>query len=154
LEQAVKKILLAMAVMFSLVLLPAGVASANSSSTEVSGKVTLNHHRVRHAEVTVTCNGHSRTTTTDWQGNYSVKFWSGQCNQGDTITVTASKGSASGENTYVKRRPRQRCDYGSIYINVALEDVSVPEFGPAEVITAALVAGGTFFMVRRRSLQD
>jgi hypothetical protein len=125
-----------------------GTALAASTHTSVSGVVTVNGPHARYAHVVVTCNGHERNTTTDRQGYYSVDFSNGKCPSVSPITVSSTKGSASGESSYYVKHRRECSE--SVNINVQLVDVAVPEFGWLESIGAAIASGVMVFTIRRR----
>jgi len=78
------------------------------------------------ADVSVDCNGNMKYDTSDSDGLYSVAYDLVDCAGGDYVEVAAEKdsvgsGSASG---YVCDADEEECPF-----NVALIDVTIPEFG-------------------------
>lgn len=123
------------------VLAPAAVFAA-PAQTIVTGTVTNNGHAVKHAKVTVVCNNHSRTTTSDKNGGYSVSFPKNQCPDGAKATVVATKNKMGGVSS-------GNVNSVTTKLNVAIVNVALPEFG---VVTGvgAMAAGAGLFMVMRR----
>lgn len=121
--------------------------------TEVYGVVSNNGKAVTGAKVIVICNSHDKKTTTTAlisgspSYNYLVTFPAGQCAPGSNITVTATKGAKGGE------RGGQIVNV-STDLNVALVNVSLPEFGAIAGFGAAIIGGGAFLVTRRRHLSD
>ena len=66
-------------------------AGATAPQSDITGVITDNQTAVADAEVTVTCNGHTATDTTDAFGSYLVTFQSGDCPFGTTVKVAAKK---------------------------------------------------------------
>jgi hypothetical protein len=126
-----------------LALLMVGFVSANAY---VTGTVKYqNSTPVNGASVQVDCNAQTEFTSSDTDGTYIVYFASG-CDAGDNASVTATKDAQSGTNT------GQVCneDVVTCPINVAVVDVTIPEF---TVIGATLVAlaGIGIIAYRRRN---
>jgi len=118
------------------------------TQTVIAGVVKYKGRPVRHAKVTVTCNGNSRTAYTGPFGGYSVTFRpASQCRVGSTLTVTAVKGSESGVGNGKVRGASCRFDVALVNVAVAL-----PEMGTLTGSAAALTAGGAFTVIRRRNL--
>lgn len=107
---------------------------------------------VEGADVEVTCDGETKTTTSDVNGSYSVVFEDDECELGDTVTVHAEKDALTGDNvgsidmTY-------HYDLGCfccLDLNVGIVNVPlIPEFGLVIGTLTAISAIGIFFFVRR-----
>lgn len=141
-----KRISLFIATALAVVALPAA-AFAASGFTDVSGTVTDGGVSVgKGITVTVKCNGNVLTDKTDKSGTYFVQFTKKECKKNSTITVTTSKykgvkGKATGTATKDTNK-----------LNVALINVSVPEYGLIGLAGATVIGGAAFLAVRRRQL--
>lgn len=118
-------------------------ASAAPPNTAVTGVVTENQTAVAGAAVTVLCNGHTETDTSNAQGAYLVNFGATDCPFGSTVKVTAQKGGKSGVTS------------GTVHgittkLNLAIVNVSIPEYGLIGAITAGGVGIGLIAFMRRR----
>ena len=146
-----KKLLLSILTAVSVaIVMPLSASAATAGTSYIAGTVTKNGNPVVGATVTVTCNGHSRTSPpTTVAGDYFVQFGSNDCPAGDVAHVTATKGSTSGSNSGTVNNLTSE----PTTINLAIVDVSiVPEFGALAGGGAALLAGGAFMIVRRKQL--
>lgn len=150
-----KKKLLTLLAAFGIVgvLAPATVLAApapTTTKTVISGVVTDSSKGgkpVRHARVTVVCNNHAKTTTTDKNGAYSVTFKPGQCGVGSKVTVVATKSGSGGVST-------STVTAGTIKLNVAIVNVSLPEFGIITGFAGGAAAVAAFFVIRRRQVEQ
>ena len=135
------------AVLFSVVAVT-GTASAAPTppQTDVTGVVTENHVAVAGASVTVVCNSHTRTDTTDAMGSYLVTFPSGECPFGSTVKVTAEKDGRSGVRSGTVRGITTK-------LNLAIVNVEIPEYGLIGAITAGGAGLGMIGYMRRRQQQ-
>jgi hypothetical protein len=110
---------------------------------------------VNEAEVTVSCEHthgnnlgtYSITTDSLSDGSYAVEFYEGElgeknCVTDDEVTVTAIKDEMSGSETGIVH------DFG-LTVNLAIINVTVPEFGLLIGVLTALSAVGIFAFVRR-----
>jgi hypothetical protein len=138
-----KKLLLLLALGFGLFVF-APTASALDPTTIVNGQVTENGTPVGGANVTVVCNGHNRTATTNAQGKYVVTYDEVLCPDGKTATVVAQKGGMGGSNTGTVEGT------GVAGLNVAIVNVAIPEFGLLTGAAGLAAAGGLFVFMRRR----
>lgn len=120
-----------------------GAHAATSPLTEVTGVVTDSGNAVANANVTVTCNGHMASDTTDTQGAYRISFPAGDCPFGSTVKVTASKGGMTGMASNTVRGITTK-------LNLAIVNVSIPEYGLFGAITAAGAGLGVVAYTRRR----
>ncbi|HII29685.1 hypothetical protein COT48_03080 [Candidatus Woesearchaeota archaeon CG08_land_8_20_14_0_20_47_9] len=127
----------------------AGGAECNPNCPEgcvvVAGTVTWADMvtPVQGADVSVECNGNLRSTSTDEDGTYAVGYCPADCDEGDTATVTASKDSASGNNSGT---------VGAVGgIKVALVDVVIPEFAAGAAGVAFLGAAIGYAFMRSRN---
>lgn len=143
-----KKIMLGL---FTAVVSSAGLFAASASAapptTDVTGVVTKNQMAVAGASVTVLCNGNTETDTTDAQGSYLVTYPSGQCPFGSTVKVTAVKGGASGVASGTVTGVTTK-------LNLAIVNVSIPEYGTIGAILAAGTGIGFISYMRRRQKQQ
>ena len=140
-----KSISLFMATVLAVLLVPASTL-ASSSLTDVSGVINFNGvHVGKGVKVTVSCNGHTVTGKTDKSGTYLVQFKKSQCKTKDTITVTATVNGITATST-------AKADKETCRLNVAIINVSVPEYGLIGLTGAAITGSGAFFLIRRRQL--
>ncbi len=96
------------------------------------------------ANVTITCNGYSNSTTSDLnKGTYHLQISHSYCQAGDIITVTAVKGNLYGSASNPVK------DYG-MDVNLALIMVPMtPEFSFFLGTLTLISAVGIFFVVRK-----
>lgn len=123
----------------------AGV-SATLPKTDITGVVTDNHVAVAGATVTATCQGNTGVDTTDAHGSYLIVFDAPQCPFGSIVKVTAQKGGKSGTSS------------GPVHgittkLNLAIVNVSIPEYGVIGTIAAAGIGMGLIAYSRRRQQQ-
>lgn len=116
---------------------------ALSPQTDVTGVITNQGNPVNMATVTVVCNGVTKTDTTDSAGSYLVTFTAPQCPFGSTVKVTAQKGGYSGTAS------------GTVHgittkLNIAVVNVSIPEYGLIGGILATTAGIGAIAFTRRR----
>jgi hypothetical protein len=112
--------------------------------TIVAGKVTHNNQAVSGANITVVCNTHSQNTTTNSNGDYGVTYDPADCPDGKVATVVASKNGMGGTNSGTVGAT------GAINLNIAIVNVSIPEFGVITGFAGMAAAGGLFIYTRRR----
>lgn len=124
----------------------AGSASATAPQTDVTGVVTENHVAVANANVTVLCNGNTQTDTTDAFGSYLAIFPSADCPFGTTVKVTAEKDGKSGVTTGTVQGITTK-------LNLAIVNVSIPEYGLIGALTAGGAGIGLIAYMRRRQQQ-
>jgi hypothetical protein len=142
-----KKVLLSIVGTLALVLVPMASASALEA---VSGHVSQAKTDVSGASVSATCKSATGSGTTGANGDYAFTLSpSGVCTSTDLITVTAQKGAASGQTT----QPYGNLNLGE-GINIALVNVSIPEFGAIAGVSAAVLGGAAFMIVRRKHLNQ
>lgn len=140
-----KKLLSALMSGFALAVLVPASTFALASKTDVTGVVTNNGHPVSGAHVTVICDNNVKKTTTDGSGTYLVQYKIAKCPKGATVHVTATKSKEGGNNTGISNPVTTK-------LNVALVNVSLPEFGLITAGIATLIAGAAFVVVRRRQI--
>jgi hypothetical protein len=144
-----KKLLVAAATLAAAVMLPMAAMAAEGGNTIVDGTVTNSGSPVNGANVTVTCNGHTQTATTNSLGAYLVVFSAADCPVAATANVSAAKsGAGSGSNS----GPVGPTD--SAAINVGIVNVAIPEFGIVAGLLALLGAAGAFVVTRRHHLHQ
>ena len=125
------------------VIFPAGALAAKAK-TDVTGFIQNGGQAVKDANVSVKCDGKTKTTKTNNHGLYSVRFNGNLCPDGSTVTVTATKDNLSGTTTGTA--------YGvNCRLNVAIVNVAVPELGTVAALTAAVGGAGAFLYQRRRA---
>jgi len=138
-----KKVVLGLLVaVFAAVGVTSASASAAPPQTSVTGVVTENHMSVAGAAVSVLCDGHTETDTTNAQGAYLVNYPAADCPFGSTVKVTATKSGKSGTASGTVEGKTTK-------LNIAIVNVEIPEYG----LIGALIAGGTgvgFIAYRRR----
>jgi hypothetical protein len=127
-------------------LLPATV-HALPAQTDVTGVITKDFAAVAGAMVEVTCGGTTKTDTTDGSGSYLVTFTTAECPFGPTVKVVAKKGGYSGVGS------------GTVHgittkLNIAIVNVSIPEYGWIGGIVAAGAGIGAIAFTRRRFSQQ
>jgi len=103
---------------------------------------------VKNADVEIVCNGILKTTKSGYYGKYIVIFSQDECEYGDSVTVTAQKGTLIGTvtgviNQHIDGKFCLDLDIG--IFNVPL----VPEFGVIVGVLTIFSAVGVFFFVRR-----
>lgn len=142
-----KKLLLgALVGIFTFVGAASGSVGAAGPQTNVTGVVTENHVAVANANVTVLCNGNTQTDTTDSFGSYLVTFPSADCPFGVTVKVTAEKDGKSGVKTGTVQGITTK-------LNLAIVNVSIPEYGLIGALTAGGAGIGMIAYMRRRQQQ-
>jgi hypothetical protein len=119
------------------------MSSFAAAKTDVSGNITSGGNKVSGATVSVTCNGHTLSDTSNGGGKYKVMFNNSDCQDSSLVTVVAHKGSQSGSNTGTVNNHKAGID-------VVLASVSVPEFGGMTALIAVAVAGGAYYFMKRR----
>ncbi len=141
--------------LFSLMILPLLIIltiSAISAKTLITGKIYNADYSdtIADASVTVSCEHGSETnvqnTTSVSDGQYDVTFYSADCDQDDTVTVSAVKGSLYGSKTGIVHDTAFGTDWDLAVVNVPL----VPEFGIFVGALTILSAIGVFFVIRRK----
>lgn len=145
----VKRTLLFIISTLLLTVIPLASTSADSRMFNISGEVTSNGRSVRHAQVIVDCNGRSKYAVTNRHGMYSVSFRTRQCEAGSTVTVTADKGSGSGQS--VGKVNRTNCH---LMINVTFVSAALPELGLLTGVTATAASIGVMILIRNRTLKN
>jgi len=135
------------AVLLAVVVASAGLVSASANAAPptsvVTGVITENQMVVSGASVSVLCNGHTETDTTNAQGSYLVMYPSGDCPFGSTVKVTAQKGGKSGVASGTVQGITTK-------LNLAIVNVSIPEYGLAGGIVAGSAGIGLIAYSRRR----
>jgi hypothetical protein len=126
---------------------------AVSAKTIVAGKIydspnfeTAN--AVSGADINVTCDGNSLTTTSLSDGTYSVEYADTEdCPDGSLVTVVAEKdGNTNSGTGLVHDFTAYIPDIYLGIVNIAL----IPEFGLIVGTLTVLSAVGVFFLVRRK----
>lgn len=143
-----QKIVLAL---LAVVVASTGVLSATAGATppqsDVTGVITENQVAVAGATVTVLCNGHTEVDTTDAAGSYLVTYPSQDCPFGTTVKVTAKKGDKSGVASGTVQGITTK-------LNLAIVNVSIPEYGLIAGILAGGAGIGMIVYARRRQQQS
>jgi hypothetical protein len=136
---------------FSFMLVP--TASADFDITTIRGEIMgPDGQPFKRADVSITCDGETKTDRTNNQGKYRVRFFgTDHCDVGDVASITVSKdgltGSATG--TVEERRDGRFVDRNFSVVDFA---VNVPEFGLLTGAAAALTSVGAFLTLRRRKV--
>jgi hypothetical protein len=143
-----QKIVLAL---LAVVVASTGAMSASVGATppqsDVTGVITENHTAVAGATVTVLCNGHTEVDTTDAFGSYLVTFLAADCPFGATVKVTATKDNKSGVASGTIQGITTK-------LNLAIVNVSIPEYGLIGGILAGGAGVGMIAFARRRQQQN
>jgi hypothetical protein len=142
-----QKILVLLAVVVASAGLVSASVGAEPPSTEVTGVITENQVAVASASVSVLCNGHTEVDTTDAYGSYLVSYAAADCPFGSTVKVTAQKDGKSGVASGTVQGITTK-------LNLAIVNVSVPEYGLIGGILAAGAGIGMIFYMRRRQLNE
>jgi len=155
------KIALSFAILTAMMLALASVSALASPScayeceeiTSVGGLIYQGDlsNPVADADVEVTCNNNTETTTSGLDGKYKVNFEPEECDYGDTVTVHAEKDSLTGDNSgsieFTNTYEFCQCCFT---LNVGIVNVPlIPEFGiaiGALTMASAIVA---FFVIRK-----
>lgn len=146
-----KKLLLSiLATVGMAIVMPLSASAATSGVSDVAGTITNAGNPVAGASVSVTCGSTTLTSPTTVAGAYFVQFSSTDCPAGSTAHVTATKGGSSGSSSGTVNNLVSE----PTVINLAIVNVSVPEFGIVAGTGAALVGGAAFMIVRRQQLNQ
>jgi hypothetical protein len=138
-----KKLLTMLVASLGIMVIMPAAALAATGTTYVTGTVTNGGSPVVGANVSVVCNGNTMTSSTTNGGGYIVQFSATDCPNGKTAVVTATKGGLNGSNS-------GPVDDLTADINLAIVNVSVPEFGIAAGVVALAAGAGSLVVVRRR----
>lgn len=122
-------------------------AYASNSTTDVSGKITINGTIVASASVVVICNNHSQSTYTDSKGAYTVKFSSKDCPNGTKATVVATQNNLGG----VTSGPITTGATAALSVDII--NTSVPEFGVIAGFISTIAAAVIFLISRHHKLE-
>lgn len=143
-----KRFLSAIAITTFIFLFFVSQTHAQSIDTIIKGTVKDGSGSVVNgANVSVTCDGVTRNTTTNSSGDYLVMFSRAECAQGDTATATAtaSEGTGSADGTV------QRYNYGpGLDLDIAIINISVPEFGMVTGMVTAIGSGLAYLGLKRK----
>lgn len=124
----------------------AGVRAA-PPQTDVTGVITENSVAVAGANVTALCNGNTQLDTTDAFGSYLVIFTTAECPFGSTVKITAEKDGKSGVMSGTVQGLTTK-------LNLAIVNVSIPEYGLIGTLAAAGAGVGFMAYARRRQQQQ
>jgi hypothetical protein len=133
------------------VIMPASTFAA-AATTDVTGEVTYNGSLVKGAEVTAVCDGKSKSAKTNSTGQYLITFTSKQCPNGATVNVSASA-TVSSKNETGNNHGKVNPYDNSTILNIAVVNVTLPEFGLLTATGAALLGSGAFLLVRRHQIR-
>jgi hypothetical protein len=127
-----------------LALVGSAVAQCGPGETIVGGQITELDHvtPVSGATVTVDCNGVTESATSLADGSYVVCYDKEDCTVGQDAYVSAVKDGASGDNNGKV--------IGRTMLDVAIVNVSIPEFGVVAAGTV-LVGSVVLFAMMRKS---
>ena len=141
-----KKTLLGLLITAFVTISATATVSATPPQTDVTGVVTENQTSVSGATVTVLCEGNTETDTSDAHGSYLVTFPADDCPFGSTVRVTAQKGGKSGVTSGTVTGITTK-------LNLAIVNVSIPEYGFIGSLLASSIGIGAIAYVRRRQKQ-
>jgi len=143
-----KKVLLGILVAtFASVGVGTASASATPAQTDITGVITASSVAVAGANVTVLCDGHTMTDTTDAHGSYLAVFPIADCAFGSTVKVTAQKGGHSGVSSGTVQGITTK-------LNLSIVNVSIPEYGLIGAFAAGGLGLGAIAFTRRRQNQN
>lgn len=146
--QKSKKKLLGLAVMAAFLVLGfAPKTQALPPQTDVTGVVTEQGNAVANASVKVTCMGFERTDIADAHGAYLVSFAAVECPFGTTVKVVGTKDGKSGTASGTVQGITTK-------LNIAIVNVSIPEYGWIGGLLAAGAGVGAIALTRRRVTQQ
>lgn len=126
-------------------------AFAQVSGTFVQGFVydtTHSNAPVANASVFVKCNNTTQTVATNSLGKYAATFSLSDCNDGDSIHVSANKNQLAGSGVGTVSNVVTNINVGVVNVFVS----QVPEFGMLTGALALLTTGGSFFALRRKTV--
>jgi hypothetical protein len=121
----------------------ASVSAATPPQTDVTGVITTKGTPVVGATVTAECGGAVEVDTTNAQGAYLVVFNPLDCPFGSTVKVTAKKGGQMGSSSGTVQGVTTK-------LNIAIVNVSIPEFGTMAGLLASGLGVGAILYTRRR----
>lgn len=130
----------------SLISASAGAVPPNPPQSDITGVITENQVAVAGADVTVLCNGNTKTDITDAMGSYLVTYAATECPFGSTVKVTAQKDGKSGVSSGTVQGITTK-------LNLAIVNVSIPEYGLIGAILATGTGIGMIAYMRRRQTQ-
>ena len=116
---------------------------ATVQNTKVRGVVTNNGKPVKNAKVTVICKNVTKYAETDRHGDYEVTYRKDKCPVGSTVHVTATKRRLGGVSSTTVAGATAR-------VNLAVVNVSVPEFGAVTGAAAVGTGVGALLYIRSR----
>ena len=121
------------------------------AQTWISGTVyNASHVPVSGGSVNVHCGSATQVATIGADGSYGISFSQSQCKAGDTAAATANTSDGSGSNSTTVTNTTVN---GPIVdLDVAVVDITVPEFGLIGGIITMIGASGSYLYMRARSL--
>ncbi len=124
-----------------------------SATTLINGVIYSSNHItfVSGANVSIACTHRDiinyKNSISISDGSYGASFLESKCDEGDSVTVIASKGDLSGIKTKVVQN---KIDYPGVSVNLAVVNVAMtPEFGFFLGTLTLISVVGIFFVVRR-----
>jgi hypothetical protein len=147
-KNTMKRTLLKSCLAVALVTLSIGATAAAAPvetppQTDITGVISKDGATVAGAEVTIVCKGLTVTDTTDAHGSYLGVYELADCPIGSNVEVTAMKGGYSGNKIGTVNGVTTK-------LNIAIINVSIPEYGLIGAIAAGGVGTGALLMSRRR----
>ena len=120
-----------------------GSVSAGTPVFAIGEVVDGDGNPIEGADVSVTCNGNTKTDTTNSIGHYGVDF-TGLASAGDSVYVEATyQGHTGSKSGYIE-------DFNYVQISDITVKIPIPEFTTI-AIPVAMVLGIVFFMQKRKS---
>ncbi len=121
------------------------------SETWISGTVyNTEGSPVNGGSVNVTCGSTTKLAIIDGSGNYAKMFTQVECKAGDTASATASTGEGSGTNSEVVQN--SSVNGPIVDLDVAVIDITVPEFGVIGGALTGLISVGGYLVMRSKSM--
>jgi hypothetical protein len=150
----IKQLAVTMMMAAGLVLSVSSTAAAQGlllAETWVSGTVTDGSGSpVSGGSVFVQCNGAVRNVGILGNGTYATSFPQTECKAGDTITASASTGEGSGSNAETVQNTTVNGPV--VDLDIAVVDITVPEFGTVVGMMTGVGAIGGFLLMRQKGL--
>jgi hypothetical protein len=138
---SMRKYLIIIAALFAL----ASVSAVAVDPRYVVGTVyDSSNNPISGASVTADCNGDARGASTDSEGDYWIDYSdSTMCDEGDTVEVEATVGSATAEGSGTMK------DFA--VVKLAIVDVFIPEFTTIAALAALGGAAAIVYVKRRKN---
>jgi len=124
----------------------------SAAAASINGDITQGTSKVAGASMIIVCKTATKTYThttviSSSTGHYNDSF--STCPDGSTLTITATKGNASGTAYGVMGSASAQ----HATVNVPIGMVALPEFKPLAAVAAGIVSVGALLLIRKRSAE-